>query len=98
MANKVIIEAEARFTDNISGPAKQAQKQIDELGKAVDALQAKLHGTTMPSMKVPGRTPGQGGIPGRTIPGLPGQGTKVRPYKPVFDADNSRFLQKLRQM
>lgn len=98
MANKVIIEAEARFTDNISGPAKQAQKQIDELGKAVDALQAKLNGTTMPSMKVPGRTPGQGGIPGRTIPGMPGQGTKVKPYKPIFDADNSKFLQKLRQM
>ena len=33
MANKVTIEVEARFVDNVSGGAEKAQKKVDALDK-----------------------------------------------------------------
>lgn len=64
--NKVVIDVEARFTDNVSGQTGRAESAIDKMGKAADRAQKKLNSV------------------------------KTKPFKPVFDADNSRFLKKLR--
>lgn len=64
--NKVVIDVEARFTDNVSGQTGRAESAIDKMGKAADRAQKKMNSV------------------------------KTKPFKPVFDADNSRFLKKLR--
>ena len=95
MANKVVIDVEARFTDNISSGVKSAQKAIDALGKSVDELQGKLNGA---GMKIPS-TPSLPSPPGQKTPSAPSQKSSgKKTYKPIFDADNSRFLRKIRDM
>lgn len=57
--NKVTIDVEARFNDNLTAGAKKASRSIDDVGKSADRVSKK----------------------------------KV---KPIFDADNSKLLKKIR--
>lgn len=43
MANKVTIDVEARFVDNVSGKTKKASKAVDDIGKSADQTQKKLN-------------------------------------------------------
>lgn len=42
MANKVTIDVEARFVDNVTGKTKSASKSVDDLGKTADNAQKKI--------------------------------------------------------
>ena len=44
MANKVTIDVEARFVDNVTGKTKSASRSVDEIGKSADKAQKKLDG------------------------------------------------------
>ena len=66
MANKVTIDVEARFVDNVTSKSHAASQAIEEIGK--DAKQSQKQLDELGRKKV----------------------------KPIFDADNSRLLKKLK--
>lgn len=66
MANKITIDVEARFVDNISDKSKDASESIDKLGKEAQQTQKQVDKL--------GKTKA----------------------KPIFDADNSKLLHKLK--
>ena len=66
IANKVTIDVEARFVDNISDKSKSASESIDKIGKEAQQTQKQVDKL--------GKTKA----------------------KPVFDADNSKLLHKLK--
>ena len=66
MANKVVIDVEARFVDNVSGETGGATKSVEGVGKAAENAQKKLNSLS-----------------------------KQKAH-PIIDADNNRFLKKMR--
>lgn len=68
MANKVTIDVEARFVDNITDESKAASKAVEGIGKEADKAQKQVD--------------------------------KLSKQKasPTFDADNNKFLNKIRSM
>ena len=65
-ANKVTIDVEARFQDNLTDEAKAASKGVDDLGKAAEKAKKKV------------------------------DDLGKRKARPRFDADDSKFLKKMR--
>lgn len=68
MANKAVIDVEARFVDHVTNESKSATKAIEGLGKEADKAQKQLGNLSK------------------------------KPVKPIFDADDNRFLKKIRSM
>lgn len=66
MANKVVIDVEARFIDHVSSATNSASKSIDGIGKSADKAQKGLDNLSK------------------------------KKAKPLFDADDNRFLKKIR--
>lgn len=68
MANKAVIDVEARFVDHVSNESKKAERALDGLGKEAVQTQKDLDKLSK------------------------------KPIKPVFDADDNKFLKKIRSM
>lgn len=66
MANKIVIDVEARFVDNVSGETGGATKSVEGVGKSAENAQKKLNSLS-----------------------------KQKAH-PIIDADNNRFLKKMR--
>lgn len=68
MANKVTIDVEARFVDNITDESKSASKAVEGIGKEADKAQKKVDNLSK------------------------------KKARPEFDADNNKFISKIRTM
>lgn len=68
MANKVTIDVEARFVDNVTDESRAASKAIDGIGKEARDAQKELDRLSK------------------------------KKARPIFDADNNKFLNKVRKM
>ena len=68
MANKVTIDVEARFVDNITDESKSASKAVEGIGKEAEKAQKKV------------------------------DNLGKKKASPIFDADDNKFLKKIRSM
>ena len=68
MANKVTIDVEARFVDNVTDESKTAAKAVEGIGKEAEKAQKKVDNLSK------------------------------KKASPIFDADNNKFLNKIRKM
>lgn len=73
MAQKVVIDVEARFIDNVTGKSKVVVSEIDRVEKKAEDTKKEFQNL------------------GKEI-------EKTGKKKPIFDADNSRILQKLKNL
>ena len=81
MAHKVTIECEARFTDHLTDESKTASDAIEDIGTEAEKAGKKVDDLGNEADKAKKKVDGLG----------------KKKAKPIFDAENSKFLKKIRE-
>lgn len=92
MAERVTIEVEARFVDNLSGVAKQASTEVKELGDSAEKSQKKVDNLSGQAEQTSSAVKDLGDSAEKAQKKVDALGKKKA--KPTVDADDSGFVKK----